>query len=430
MRILVIGGYGLIGLAIAKRLHQDGHDIVGLGRSKFKGEALLPTAKWIGADLSKLTTAELWLPHLENIDAVVNAAGVLQNGFKDNVIRVQQDSVLALVRACENGNVRKLVQISAPGVSVDSDTVFYQSKAQADAAIKQSSLNWTIFKPGLVISPHAYGGTSLLRSLAAFPLVQPLIFADKKIQTVAVSDVADAVLLAINENHSGQDYDLVESGTNTLEELILSVRSWLGFGEPLAVIRLPIFIGHLIARIANLAGWLGWRSALRTTSLKVLTNNVLGDSQQWTSNTGIKLKSLSESLSALPSTGQERVYARAKLVYPLLLLILALFWIVSGLIGIYQHDASVLVLDGKIDQTKASALVSLGSFTDIAIGAALLFRPFTRMACLASVLLCFGYLVCASIFIPELWGAPLGPLVKVFPAIALAIAVSFLSEDR
>jgi len=67
---------------------------------------------------------------------------------------------------------------------------------------------------------------------------------------------------------------------------------------------------------------------------------------------------------------------------------------------------------------------------DVAIGAALLFRPLTRPAALAAILVSLAYLVGSAIFAPHLWTDPLGPMVKVFPAIGLALTVWGLTESR
>src|SRR5688572_31798790 len=107
MRVLVLGAYGLIGSAIAARLAEDGHEVVGLGRSVAFGKRVLPHIAWTGADLSTLVTAESWTPHLGGIDAVVNASGVLQDGARDRVRRTQSDAIRALVSACETQGVRR-----------------------------------------------------------------------------------------------------------------------------------------------------------------------------------------------------------------------------------------------------------------------------------------------------------------------------------
>ena len=424
MKILVLGGYGLIGLAITKALIAAGHEVTGLGRSLAKGRAAVPAANWIARDLSRMTNTEDWADVLAGMDVVVNAAGVLQDGMNDRVMAVQQDAVQALAAACKPAGVRQIVQISAPGVSESSDTVFYRSKAEGDAAVKASGVNWVIFRPGLVLSPQAYGGTSLLRQLAAVPLVQPVMMADADIRTVHVQDVAAAVVRAVEEGLTQVDADLLSSEPTRLEDLILAIRSWLGFAKPKAVIRAPLFLGAMTARLGDLAGWLGWRPALRTTSLRVLGKGVTGNAATW------PVRGLAESLQALPSTVQERTYARMALLYPFLLLVLSGFWIVSGLIGWWQQAAAMAVFGPEVPAPLAKGFVLGGAVADIAIGAALLVRPFTRPAALAAVLVSLAYLAGSAMLVPHLWADPLGPMIKVFPAIGLSLTVWMLTEAR
>ncbi|MEZ5999788.1 SDR family oxidoreductase [Hyphomonas sp.] len=424
MKILVLGGYGLIGLSITKALLAAGHEVTGLGRSGSKGRAAAPQADWIARDLSQMTDEADWVDLLAGMDVVVNAAGVLQDGMNDRVMAVQRDAVRALAAACKPAGVRQIIQISAPGVSENSNTVFYRSKAEGDAAVKESGVDWVIFRPGLVLSPQAYGGTSLLRQLAAVPLVQPVMLADADIRTVHVDDVAAAVVRAVEEGLTGVDADLLSSEPTRLEDLILSIRSWLGFAAPRAVIRAPYFLGALTARLGDFAGWLGWRPALRTTSLKVLGKGVTGNAGQW------PVRNLTDTLSALPSTVQERTYARAALLYPFLLLILSAFWIASGVIGWLQQSAAMAVFGPDVPTALAKAFVLGGAVVDVVIGTALLLRPLTRAAALAAVCVSLAYLAGSAFLAPHLWADPLGPMVKVFPAIALSLTVWTLTEAR
>ena len=430
MRVLILGGYGLIGSAITKHLISKGYSVTGLARSARKGEALIPAADWIGVDISTQTKAEQWHPHIQDVDIVINAAGALQNGLSDNVAAVQRDAILALITACEQTGLSRFIQISAPQAELDSSTLFYRTKAATDKALKSSKLKWNIFRPGLVIAPYAYGGTSLIRTLAAFPLVQPIVLAKTQIQTVSVEDVARAVSLAIEEDLTNIDVDLVEDDPHTLADITLGFRRWLGFPRPKAIWEFPVWVGSLTGRFADIAGWLGWRSALRTTSLKTLALGVTGDPEPWKALSKRSNKSLTQTLEALPSTLQERVYARAMLIFPALVLTLALFWLASGLIGFVQHSEAVGKLDGALPLGAAKAFVLIGSIADVLIGAALLFRPTTRKACLASIALATSYLAASAWFTPHLWADPLGPMVKVFPAIALAIITAALTEER
>lgn len=430
MRVLVLGAYGLIGTATTRALLAHGHEVTGLGRSAAKGKRAAPDADWITADISAHTTPEGWRPLLKGVDAVVNAAGLLQNGLNDNVAGVQRDAIKALIHACEQSDVTAYVQISAPGAAVTSDTEFFRTKAEADQALKASGLDWTILRPGLVLSPHAYGGTSLIRRLAAMPAIQFVMLGQAKIQTVHVQDVANAVVFALEHKLSGVDAALVEETPHTLQVLVLRIREWLGFGAPVATLSVPLVLGRGLALGADFAGYLGWRSSLRTTSLRVLAADVLGDAKAWPALTGQRLRTLDETLHDLPSTLQERIHARAMFWFPFLLLTLSLFWIASGVIGILRQDAALALLQGALPAPFGKSAVLTGSVLDILIGLGLLFRPTVRLACLAAILLSLAYLAGAALFVPHLWADPLGSIVKTFPAIALAVIVSALAEER
>lgn len=430
MRVLVLGGYGLIGLETMRRLRVAGHEVIGLGRSVEKGRSAAPDVRWIGADIATLTTPHAWAAHIDGVDAIVNASGALQDGARDNLRAAQQDAIVALIDACE-GKAIRFIQISAPGAELDANTAFMRTKAVADAALRASALDWTILKPGLVLSANAYGGTSLLRMLAATPLVEPLVLGDARVQIVAASDVADAVVLALGgKTPARRDYDLAASETHTLRDVVSKFRAWLGFKLPVMRLELPRALGFALARGADLAGWLGWRSPLRTTALRVLSDGIICDGAAWEAASERRLKSLDETLAALPATAQERLYARAQLVLPILILTLSAFWIASGVIGFFQRAAAARVLDGALAPEQAMLFVLGGAVADLAIGIGLLLRPFTRVAALGAIAVSIAYLIGATLLAPHLWADPLGPLVKIFPSMALALGLAALTSER
>src|SRR5438874_11720193 len=113
MRVLVTSGYGLIGSACLARLHRDGHELVAAGRTIEEARRRAPFARWIAADFNRLTQREDWAPLLAGIEAVVNCVGVLQDGARDDVRRVQVAATVALFAACERAGARRVIHISA-----------------------------------------------------------------------------------------------------------------------------------------------------------------------------------------------------------------------------------------------------------------------------------------------------------------------------
>lgn len=431
MRVLVLGAHGLVGQAIVRELLARGDLVVGLARDVERACQLLAGVRFVSGDLNHLVRENDWPPLLEGIDAVVNASGALQSGLKDNLALVQRDSIVALVAACEHANVRSFVQVSAPGAGRRAKTEFLRTKGQADAALRASQLDWVIVKPGLVVSQTAYGGTSLLRMLAAFPLVQPIALPDARLQTVDVKEVACAVALALDDSRlARKDFDLVAPAAETLREVVLSFRDWLGFPKPAAVWRLPDWLAGVVGRFADFSGLLGWRSPLRSTALHVLADEVTGDPEPWRRATGRTFKTLSETLREMPSTRQERIFARTQLVFPLLVVIYAGFWIASGLVGLWQSDDAAVIVSGALGETGARWSVLGGSLADILVGVGLCFRRSFVAACVAAIAVCVFYLLAGSILTPTLWADPLGPFLKVMPVAALSMALIAMAEER
>ncbi|MBZ9993311.1 SDR family oxidoreductase [Mesorhizobium sp. BH1-1-4] len=431
MKVLVLGGYGLIGEAVLERLVDDGHDLLGLGRDVRAARRRWPGVQWIAADMSRLLAATDWIPLLAGMDVVVNAAGALQDGPRDQLDAIHRGAVTALVTACEQAGAPGLVQISAIGADLASESAFFRTKAEGDAVIMVSSLDWTILRPGLVIAPAAYGGTALLRALAAVPGFIPVVFADRPIQTVSVADVAEAVSRAVaGRLERGQVIDLVEEKPRPLSAVLLAFRAWLGLPER-PVVAMPAIFGRAAGLVADGLGLLGWRSPLRGAALAALERGVTGDATAWTSSAGRPPRPLEATLAAMPAHVQERWFARLWLLKPLVLGVLSVFWLASGLVGFVRWDAAadILVSHG-LSPALARAAVLAGSAADTLVGAAVLLRPLAARALKAMMAITFFYLVAATVFAADLWLDPLGPLVKAVPALCLALLALATLDER
>ncbi|HEX8665691.1 MAG TPA: SDR family oxidoreductase [Beijerinckiaceae bacterium] len=431
MRVLVLGGYGLIGAAVVARLVEEGHAVVALGRSVEAARARRPDVEWVARDIARLTESAAWAPLLDGVDAVVNCTGALQDGARDDVAAVQRDAMLALYRACAAAGVSRFVQVSATGVALDAPTPFMRTKAEADAALMASALEWTVLRPGLVIAPAAYGATALLRGLASFPGLVPLARGEARVQTVAVEEVAEAVAAALaGRVPARRVYDLVEDEARTLAEVVALIRQWLG-RPPVPVLPVPGALGAMMFRVGDFLGLLGWRPPLRTTALRQIEAGVAGDPAAWAAATGRRLAPLAETLRRMPSTVQERWFGRLFLMKPVAIGTLSLFWLASGAIGLIRLDAAAAVLSGRgVAPALAGAAAAGGAVLDLALGLAVLVRPSFKPAAAGMIVVTLAYLTGGTLVAPDLWLDPLGPYVKAVPAAVLALVALAVAEER
>ncbi|PZQ97845.1 MAG: oxidoreductase [Cereibacter sphaeroides] len=429
-KVLVLGGYGLIGSACCRALLAEGFDVRAIGRSESAARQSGLQVEWLFADLALANSAE-WNRLVDGVDVVVNAAGALQDGLRDNLDAIHDRAVAAMVQALAGTHTR-IVQISAAGVSPDAPTEFLRSKARGDARVASSGLDWVILRPTLVISHAAYGGTALLRAVAALPLISVRILSHSTVQTVWVGDLAQAVVDAASDRiEAGTIADLTEAGSRSFAETVLLFRRWLGLPEWKRSIDLPRVVVAPLGRIADLLGWLGWRSPLRGNALRSLESGITGDPGPWLSAGGRPCRSLEDTLVLVPASVQERWFARMYLLLPLSIAILSLFWICSGLIALVQPDRSAAVLTERgVGAGLATGVALIGGMLDVMLGFALLVRRWTVKAASGMIAVSAAYLLGSAAFAPDLWLDPLGPMLKVLPSLPLALIVAALMDER
>ena len=425
-KAIVLGGYGLIGAACARGLVCAGYSVLCVGRSPAAARSSGLPVSWAFHDISRMTPAQ-WAALIGDADVVVNASGALQSGPRDDLHGIHVRAVSRMVEAAGPGT--RIIQISAAGASEHASTEFLRGKAWGDGLIAARAADWVILRPVMVLAPEAYGGTALLRAAASAPLMLPAFLPGSPVSTVHIDDLVAAVLASADGRvPSGTVADITEEGHHRLADLTAAIRRWQGFPEPVVRFSVPRSLMRAGAALADGLSLLGWRSPLRSTALRVLEDGVMGDPSAWADAGGPPCRPLAASLTTLPSTRQERVFARAYLLFPLAVAALSLFWIASGLIALARPDAALAILPaaGGVGE----AVVYGGAVIDVLIGVAVLFRRWVRPAALAMISISFAYLMGSLLVAPALWVDPLGPMIKVVPATLLAAFVWLMGDER
>src|SRR5687768_4099466 len=120
-------------------------------------------------DLARDHDASAWLPRLEGVDIVVNAAGLLRESATQTFDAVHARGPVALFTACAQSGI-PVIQLSALGAAADAPTEFLRSKHRADRALLGLEIPSAVLQPSLVYGP---GGASaaLFTMMASLPVV-------------------------------------------------------------------------------------------------------------------------------------------------------------------------------------------------------------------------------------------------------------------
>lgn len=429
-RVLVTGATGLIGQAVVADLLAAGFRVRGTARAVSQAARRLPSVEWIAVDIAAAIRPEDWLPHLAGVEAVVNCAGVLQDSLRDSTRLVHVDGIGALFGACERAGVRRTVHISAIGVERAAATEFSRSKLEADQRLMRCGLDWVVLRPSVVLGPAAYGGSALLRALAAVPLL-PLFPDSGTLQVVQLEDVVATIRFFLAPTAPTRIVlDLVGPQRLAVADIVRLYRRWLGWGDP-RLVTLPRPLAASLCHLGDLVGWLGWRPPLRSTTRHELGRDAIGCPDRWTAATGIAPQSLADALARRPASVQERWFAALYLLKPAVLAGLSLFWLVTGVITLGTGYRGGLDLAAAAGAGRAgAAAVIAGAVVDILVGVGIAVRRTSRLALRSSLAVSAGYLIAASVVMPRLWSDPLGPLVKIFPVLLLGLVALAILNDR
>ncbi|WP_242913143.1 SDR family oxidoreductase [Brevundimonas pishanensis] len=430
-RILVLGANGFIGSRIAAALSSFGWQVRAGARNPLSAGLRAPHFEWVKADFHALTTPQAWAPLLEDVEAVVNCVGVLQDGGKDSNRIAHVEGPRALIAACEAAGVRRLIHLSAVGADAAAGTEYATSKAETEAMVMASELDWVILRPSLVVDRAAFGGTGFLRALAAMPLAMPVVGGDQKFKPVPLSDLAEVVVrLASTPIINREVVEIAGPETVTMTQTLALYRGWLGL-NPAPVVRVPRWMAAPAIRVGDILGRLGWPSPLRTTSMKQLDYGAAGQDSDWAERLGIRATGFGRFLSENPAGVQDVWHARLWAVRPIAILTLGLFWLLTGVISYTAGwEQSFAIIRESAAARWAWPIVWFGALLDVVLGLALFVRPWTARVATMMFLATVGYLIAATVLLPHYWFNPLGPWLKVLPMMALCLFVAATDARR
>lgn len=430
MKVLVTGANGFIGSAVLEALLADGHEVVACGRHR----ANLPSSERVvfrQVDAREYLQADDWLELLDGVQAVVNCLGILK-GSKADFDRLHHLAPLALARACRRKGVERFVQLSALGHPDDGE--FIASKHRFDEALAAEGLESLVVRPSVVLSLRgSYGGTSMLRALAALPAVRVLPGdGNQRIQPILLEDLARVLVSGVTREHaSHRVVEAVGPEVITLREYLCLVRAWLKFPKPWFEWRIPAgcvaFFGWLAERfVPGPMGITLWRMLERGNVAKPDAHEHL------VTTTAYEPRQVSNALTQAASFVQDRWHARLYFLAPLVWLSLVGIWLVSGLAGFVATPESYgpILSNMGVPATQHASLVLLASAWNLLLGAMLLFRVWLTWVLRLMLLSVVGYTLALSIFLPEAWLEPTGGLLKNLAILVLLPIFAILEGKR
>jgi uncharacterized protein YbjT (DUF2867 family) len=422
--VLVLGAGGFIGGYLVAALRAHGWRV--LRGVRGPGRMLPDDAR--NCDLMQLRSPEQWLPMLEGVDAVVNAAGILREVEGQSFQVIHHDAPLALAHACVELGVRRFVQVSALGLPADGD--FIATKHAFDDSLQALPLSSVVLRPSLVYSATgSYGGTSLLRAMAAFPGAH-LLPGDGHwpTQPLSTEDLGELVARAAAGSQQGV-FEVGGPAPISLREYQQTWRRWLRVPGTRALHTPEPLVGAVVA----VGQALGRGPVGRTMWAMLRRHNITAPdaADRLESTFGLSPRTLQQALDAHPSQTQDRWQAQLYFLAPVLKLAVIVVFLLSAWAGWHTPPIVIqaMTLGTALQTMSPVALARIGGVADLSLALWLASGLRPRAAIGAMLTLATGYTLVFGIAVPALWLDPLGGLLKNLVLLP-ALAVLWVLADR
>ncbi|OIN66952.1 sugar epimerase [Exiguobacterium sp. KRL4] len=208
--VFIIGANGKVGRQVAKQLNGSAHDVrVGLRSPEqfadFETLGATPILLDLEQDVSALTDA------INGSDVVIFTAGSGGHTGADKTILIDLDGAAKSIAAAEHIQAKQFIMVSAlnadsPETWSDSMKPYYVAKHYADRLLRDSSLAYTILRPGGLTDDAGTGAVT----------TDP---ASTDKTTIAREDVARVVIASIEQESAYRQTIPLLEGTTPIADI-------------------------------------------------------------------------------------------------------------------------------------------------------------------------------------------------------------------
>jgi NADH dehydrogenase len=263
--VTVFGGGGFIGRYVCEFLLKSGVRVRVAQRNPKQAYFVQPLGQvgQFGFVTADVTNPDSVRDALRGATASVNLSGAFKK-----MQSVHVDGARNVAEAARDEGLDALVQVSAIGASVESQSVYGRTKAEGEEAVRAAFPMATVIRPSLVFGPEDQL-TNRFAAMARLPFL-PVIAARRNFQPVYVRDLAKAIAMAAldPQRFGGQTYEVGGPQVMSMVELHHAVLEITG--QQTEIVALPDLFASLLSKL----GWLPGAPLTRDQWLMLQRDNL------------------------------------------------------------------------------------------------------------------------------------------------------------
>lgn len=243
MDVLVTGGTGFVGTGVCEALHAEDHTVTALARSP-TDHSLPEAVDVVEGDVRNPDSIDA---AFEDQDAVVHLVALsplrIPRGGEKRHDAVTRRGTRNVIRKAETHDLDHITFLSGIGADPNADTHYLRAKGQAENAIRDADIDWTIFRPSVIFGDGAEI-ISFTRRLTP-PVIGPLPGGGHTpFQLIYRGDIAPMIVEATTtDDHAGETYTIGGPEVLTLAEIAKLIRR--SRGQSTTIVPIPMGLAKL-----------------------------------------------------------------------------------------------------------------------------------------------------------------------------------------
>lgn len=219
MKIAITGGTGFVGSHLVRHLLEKSVSLTVLARGyapdSFAGN---PKVNYVRVQYEDQALLE---SSFSGCDAVAHLAGINKEIEADDFQKVHVKATESVLEAAGNAGVKKIVFVSFLRARENINSKYHRSKWQAEELIRNSGLDYTILKPGMIYGRGDHMLSHITTALKISPFFAPVGLFNKPVSPISIDDVINIMSAALLDNRlSRKTHPVIGPEALPLQEVV------------------------------------------------------------------------------------------------------------------------------------------------------------------------------------------------------------------
>lgn len=226
-KVAVLGGSGFIGSHLVLQLLQLGYSLNILS-NKTRPDliSLRGQINVFEGNIEDISSLEKCF---EDCDAVYHLVGIISETKYKTFEKTVEAGTQNVVEAAKKCGVSKIFYLSALGTSFDAQSFYFQTKWAAEEAVKNSGLDYTIFRPSIVYGAEDDFINKIVKMMKYSPLIPVIGDGLYKFQPVYVDELCAVMALSSQRDiTSRKTYEIGGPEQLTYLEILDIIKNIIG----------------------------------------------------------------------------------------------------------------------------------------------------------------------------------------------------------